>query len=60
MPWPIGRELSFGKCSDDLRCRPEDKDGDGTVSAEELKDVLQHVNPKFTEAWGRDWHERTV
>lgn len=26
-----------------------DKDGNGTVSAEELKDVLQHVNPKFTE-----------
>jgi len=26
-----------------------DKDGDGTVSADELKDVLQHVNPKFTE-----------
>eukprot|EP00438_Fugacium_kawagutii_P013477 Skav208870 [mRNA] locus=scaffold270:52129:58006:- [translate_table: standard] len=26
-----------------------DKDGDGTVSSDELKDVLQHVNPKFTE-----------
>lgn len=26
-----------------------DKDGDGTVSSEELKDVLQQVNPKFTE-----------
>jgi len=26
-----------------------DKNGDGTVSSTELKEVLQHVNPKFTE-----------
>ena len=26
-----------------------DKDGDGTVSADELKEVLAEVNPKFTE-----------
>ena len=51
--WP--RTLISGKCSDDVRRHsPEDKDGDGTVSADELKDVLQHVNPKFTEAWGSD------
>lgn len=53
--WPISRELSH-------LAGTEDKDGDGTVSADELKDVLQHVNPKFTEAWERRediwWHEQ--
>ena len=28
----------------------EDKDGDGTVSTEEMGQVLKQVNPKFTEA----------
>ena len=30
----------------------KDKNGDGTVSSTELKEVLQHVNPKFTEEVG--------
>ena len=29
---------------------PEDKNGDGTVSSEEMGQVLKQVNPKFTEA----------
>ena len=30
----------------------KDKNGDGTVSSTELKEVLLHVNPKFTEEVG--------